>query len=215
MYIGIHETAISQFKYEFSSIFNRRLKRLSPADEKTISLVSQKIWNSKMVQQSEDCYGVYKKCMTEFFIGTHIVFRDDDRSFFKALDEGSLERNSSHYGKVGSHKQRHIMGSALPETLFFKGHLGLCNGQIKAGKYWKHLPEEHKQQHTPIKVVWIQAENTPDGPNFFDWLYHRTIDFVVYFVLKNVLKSERPQIGPYTTKEGLRGLPDTSPLFIE
>ncbi|MFN4174427.1 MAG: hypothetical protein ACK4HV_04920, partial [Parachlamydiaceae bacterium] len=127
----------------------------------------------------------------------------------------AIARKSSHYDK--NEKQKHIMGSLIPEALFHEGNFAYdkIKRKIVAGKYWEQLSPAEKKGKEKIRCFWIQAENTPDGPSLFDLFYHRTIDFVRYLFHKHVLKSERPQIGPYKKANGERGLPDYNPLFIQ
>ncbi len=208
------ETARNHFLNTFEINFDRALRPLNLTDRRILQIVSQKLWKSTNVQRASNPYHSYESLFIEFFIGTSMVFRDHDGSFYQDLEHASEERTSSHYGRVGSEVQRHHRGSALPEVLFHRGMLPFAEGKIKGGIYWKKLPDDHRNNYDPIPAVWIQTENTPNGPKISDWFIHRW-DFVIYFFLKEILKSDRPQIGPYKTIDGLRGKPDTNPVFVD
>src|SRR5262249_2937136 len=151
-------------------------------------------WESKNVQGNKNEYEKYKELMTEFYIGSHMLFEErDEGSILSELEtkikKGIEERYSSHYKPVGTERHHHVRARQHPEILFHKGTF--LHGQ--PGKY---APDSSKDENQ-FKAFWIQTERTPDGPNFLSMLKHRMVDYVQYFFLKHVLNSERPQISSY------------------
>lgn len=203
-----HEVALIIFMNNFTTYLNRRARAIVDRDKELLHVISAVYW-----KYSNGNREIYDHWMTEFFVGTHKVIRDDDEFILKHLD--AIARNSSHYDQ--GEKQRHIMGSLIPEALFHEGDFAYdkATRKIVGGKYWDQLSEDEKAGKDKIHCFWIQTENTPDGPNLFDLIYHRTWDFIRYLFYKHVLKSERPQIGPYMKANGERGLPDSNPMFIQ
>lgn len=213
-----------RFSREFKSQFQCIPRGLLKREAILLDMISKRIWSSKNVQQkaSNEKYGEYKKLMTEFYVGSHMLFEEkENESVLKQLErsirEGIENRVSSHYGKVGAETHRHIRGKQLPETLFYHGIFNLKGGkkkQVVPGIY------AHGQKNSRVfsksnqfKAFWIQTERTPDGPKFKNWLKHRSVDFLQYFFLKNVLKSKRPQIANYVGPWG-RGVPDSNPIIV-
>lgn len=203
-----HEVALLFFMNNFNTYLNRRARPISDEDKQLLHVISDVYW-----KYSGGNKNIYNEWMTEFFVGTHKVIRDDDEFYLKHLE--FISRNSSHY-KNGE-QQRHIMGSLIPEALFHEGDFAydLKTRTIVGGKYWSELSEAQKAGKEKIHCFWIQTENTPDGPGWLDLIYHRTWDFARYVFYKHLLKSDRPQIGPYKKANGDRGLPDHTPLFIQ
>lgn len=203
-----HEVALLYFMSNFTTYLNRRARAIVDRDKELLHVISSVYW-----KYSNGNRDIYDNWMTEFFVGTHKVIRDDDELILKHLD--AIARNSSHY-KNGE-TQRHIMGSLIPEALFHEGDFAYDKEtrNIVGGKYWDDLTPAQTAGKEKIHCFWLQTENTPDGPNLIDLIYHRTWDFVRYLFYKHVLKSERPQIGPYKKANGDRGLPDFNPMFIQ
>ncbi len=134
-------------------------------------------------------------------------------------------RISSHYGSIGSEKQHHIEGSLFPEWLFHHGDLAYLaedssilthEGKARYFDYFnQHQQQKLTSKHKKTLFTWSQNENTPDGPRIGDLLWHRLVDVVYYWFLKNVLHSERPQVARYTSKELGRGRPDSKPIIVQ
>lgn len=210
------------FSLRFKTLFGCHPKALIKKEAILVHTISNRIWNSANVQSQvgPEKYNTYERLMSEFYSGTHMLFEEnDDESVLTELERqighGIEVRDSSHYGKVGAQKHRHIRGEHLPETLFFHG-LFAKNEEaqkdecpIVPGKY---APAEHPRDLC-FKAFWIQTERNPDGPDWTSWLKHRTLDFVQYFFLKVVFRRSRPQIANYIGPHG-RGLPDHTPIII-
>jgi len=205
-----------QFNMEFKEQFKHRPSRLEKNEALLLDVISKRIWDSKNVQEKpkEKQYEEYKRLMTEFYVGSHMLFEEaDDESILELLENqigpGVEPRFSSHYGKVGDEVQHHIMGKQLPELLFHHGIFKQKKERVIPGSYSKiDLPKDKQ-----FKAFWIQAERTPDGPSRLSWLKHRTVDFVHYFFLKKIAKSNRPQIAKYVGPFG-RGVPDSNPIIV-
>ena len=214
------EEAELKFFGEFSKIFGKTPKAMSDNEKELIKKTSKLIWESKEVNKN---YEKYKENMIEFYSGSHMLFvLPEGVSILETLKSKALERVSSHYvEKVGDEMHHHIMGSQLPETLFHEGVFAEKEGAILPGKYYeapqngkaKVLSDQEKTGAKKVKAFWIQTERTPDGPSWKDLLYHRTVDFVQYFLLKNVFHSPRPQIANYVGPKG-RGVPDSRPIVL-
>jgi hypothetical protein len=216
-----HDEALVRFYGEFEALFGERPQMLAENERALVMGVSKRVWDSVTVQMHPDPripgnkYDAYKELMTEFFSGTHMVFLEEEGESFveelKASHVQPLERVSSHYvQKVGDAKHLHLMGKQLPEVLFHEGMYYYDNNGLKL------LPDHAlsgDQLSKKRKVLWIQTERTPDGPKWSDLLYHRSVDFVQYFVLKNIFKVERPQIARYVGPNG-RSLPDKQPIVL-
>lgn len=203
-----HMEALLYFMGNFRVHLNRRARPINHDDSKLLRIISGVYWDYANGHQE-----TYNRWLTEFFVGTHKVIRDDKGEIHELLRKKT--RKSSHY-RIGE-KQHHISGSLIPEALFHKGEFAYDpkSKTVIGGRYWKDLSAEEKNGKERIQAFWIQTENTPDGPHLFDYLYHRTVDFVRYLFYKHILRSDRPQIGPYKKANGDRGLPDHTPLFIQ
>ncbi len=216
-----NQHARCKFFSEFKDIFSTTPKALTRNEAILVENISKKIWDSKNIQNlpDSDKYAEYKKLMTEFYIGTHMLFEEEENnSLLNTLSTNAQveERYSSHYGRIGGEKQHHIRGAQIPEALFHEGFFAVKKADNKplVGKYFKNLTAEQQSDAKAKKFFWIQTERTPDGPDLKSLIYHRTVDFVQYIFLKHVLRSERPQIATYKAAQG-RGLPDSNPIVVE
>ncbi len=215
-----HLGALCQFMREFPRRFGATPDAMKGAEIADVLCVSKRIWSSANVQGAEDKYAAYADLMEEDAIGSHLLFEEGGErpsllAEIEAKAGSELERRvSTHYGKVGDEIHKHIRGNLFSETLMFTGTIGIKEDgtvvtQHDKAAYWK----EGKGVRA-MRVTWRQRESYPDGPDWTSWTLHRTVDFLLYAFLKNVLKSPRPQVAKYTSVTKGRGLPDNTPVII-
>jgi len=213
--IETEEAAHSKFDANFRALFQVQPEMPTYSEREFIDFISRKIWDSRNVQKldEKEKYKAYEQLMTEFYSGSHMLFEENSKeSILKELKQkfGNqiIERFSSHYGAVGSETQHSFRGRQLPEILFHEGFFEIKDGKIIPAKYADSgIPEQNK-----FKAFWIQTEKTAERGDFSSWFWHR-VDFVQYYFLKNIIKSDRPQIANYVGPLG-RGVPDTNPIII-
>ncbi len=221
-----HLEALCQFMKEFPQHLGATPDAMKGNEIADVLCVSERIWHSENVQSAPDKYAAYVDLMQEDAIGSHLLFEEEgyDTSLLNEIERkaGSpLEgRVSTHYGAVGDQMHKHIRGNLFSETLMFTGVVGVKDdGTVVSrngkGAYWDKLSPEEQRGAKPMRVTWRQRESYPDGPDWTSWILHRTVDFLRYAFLKNVLKVPRPQVAKYTSVTKGRGLPDNTPVIIQ
>lgn len=157
---------------------------------------------------------------------------DENDMLYDALKFHGYLRGSSHYdhgtlnGATGGpvpispedvkNPQYGIDGPHLKHLCF--GRAILLSDESKKtyfGKTEEDVLKETKkaaESFSRHQVTWLQTEGAPDSSSFFtrNFWRHRVRDFTLYFFRKNILHSEKPNVGPYGYGHG-----DNNPTVID
>lgn len=198
-------------------------------EQEALKILSQKIWEADPEK--------YQERMTAIFQGEHVLIEElQDKignskyeTYEKLTQLGARLRTSSHYdeGKDSQgntpedpsqtvNPQYEIWGDHVKELLFGRVTLAVReDNSLVYGKTFAQAANSEEGNRIPIKArhfTWFQLEGARDGQSIFDLNFwrHSIRDFVTYWVLKNILRFEKPNVGPYGF-----GHADICPTVIE
>jgi hypothetical protein len=110
------------------------------------------------------------------------------------------------YGIDGPHFKHLCLGRATLLSDATKFYFGKTEEDV--------LKETKKptKEFSHHRVTWLQTEGAPDSSSLFtrNFWRHRVRDFTLYIFRKNILHSEKPNVGPYGYGHG-----DNNPTLID